>query len=232
MSAIHFKVSHGATRETRLVSFAVHPAPTWANLASQIQQRFVLEGPPSKVIYTDGDGGEITLSTSEELAEVWSAITTDTTLVFTFQPQVPGDEHKTQPNRSSEQVVLLKSVRQAVEKDASFVHDLREVVHDVLHASRHSGHFGDPRRPHARLGTRRGGGGHGGPRSGGRHHHNHGGEKHPHSCGVENSSHGTTGSPFDGEKRTDEELREFHCSRAYRHTGKGFKRTVPPSPSF
>ncbi|BGP37170.1 hypothetical protein JCM10450v2_001076 [Rhodotorula kratochvilovae] len=172
MSSIDIKLSHGGTGETRLVSLPVQPAPSWAELAEQIQQRFALEVPPPKVTYLDDEGDEITLSTDEELAELWCANATETTLAFVFNPVERTIEDNGKHARDAEQAALLESIRKALEKDASLAHDIREVVHDVLGAPRHFRHFHHPRHPHTHFdGHRgRGRGGRGGLGKGGRHH--------------------------------------------------------------
>lgn len=166
MSTLDLKLTHADTGETRLVTFPTQPAPTWAQLVEHIKQRFALQQAPTNVIYLDEEGDEITLSSDDELEELWLASATETNLSFTFSAALQDAQGA--PARDAEQTALLDAVRAALEKDTSLAHDLREVVHDVLGAPRHFRHFHHPR---AHFGPR--GGSRGGRQGfeGGRHHY-------------------------------------------------------------
>ncbi|GAA5902840.1 hypothetical protein JCM8208_006489 [Rhodotorula glutinis] len=156
MSTIDLKLSHAVTGETRIVSLSAQPAPTWVALMQHIQQRFALDKAPTKVTYVDNDGDEITLSSDDELRELWLGSVTEPNLSLTFSVARPVDVKEHEPVRDAEQLALLDSVRVALEKDASLAHDVREVVHNVLAAPRH-GHHHHHSHPH--FGSRGNGGG-------------------------------------------------------------------------
>ncbi|GAA5844970.1 hypothetical protein JCM9279_000064 [Rhodotorula babjevae] len=194
MSTIDVKLSYAATGETRLVSLPVQPAPTWAELVQHIQQRFALTQSPTKVTYVDDEGDEITVSSDDELRELWLGSATEPNLSLTFDASVASrvgdDEHERV--RDAEQKALLDSVRDALEKDASLAHDLGKVVHDVLGPARLPHHHGH-HRPYSNFASPRGRGGRtglGGAR--GRHHERW--EMHSRSRPLEDDASSSSGS--------------------------------------
>ncbi|GAA5896999.1 hypothetical protein JCM6882_007329 [Rhodosporidiobolus microsporus] len=146
--------------ETRLLSLPAATAPTWNDFVSQVQERFALESPPTAVTYIDDDGDEITLSSDAELAELFASSAGDTSLslalVVNNAINTSSAEHAGPPPRSPETLALLKSVRQALEKDFTLAHDLRKVVHDVLGPPPRFRHFHHPRHGFAPRGGRGG----------------------------------------------------------------------------
>ncbi|GAA5850983.1 hypothetical protein JCM8547_009148 [Rhodosporidiobolus lusitaniae] len=161
MATVDVKLKH--QEEARLLSLPATQAPLWADLASQVQQRFALDSPPTALTYVDEDGDEITVSSDVELAELFNASVGETSLSFSLV--LEQDKQKDdKPARSPETVALLDNVREALKKDLTLVDDLRSVVHDVLPPPpfpphHHFRHFHHPKHGFAGFSSRGRGGG-------------------------------------------------------------------------
>lgn len=230
MSTIDVKLLHAATGQTRIVSLPTEPAPTWTDLVQHIQQRFSLEQAPTRATYVDDDGDEITLSTDDELRELWLGSAAELRLTLSFSVARLVHDHEHERVRDAEQKALLDSVRDALEQDASLAHDLREVVHDVLGAPHHP-HPRHHHHPYSHSGSRRGRSGRHG--FGGGHRHERW-ERRSRSRTLEgdSSSGDSSGSDSDTDKEQGGERR---CGPGGRRRGKHGERassSTSSSPSL
>ncbi|GAA6015632.1 hypothetical protein JCM10207_008152 [Rhodosporidiobolus poonsookiae] len=241
MASLDLKLS--LADETRLLSVPATQAPSWTDLAQQIQQRFALDQPPHALTYLDDDADEITLSSNDELAELFAASAGETVLQLTvIVNDATADAAPVE--RSAEITALLASVRTALEKDCTLASDLRSIVHDTLGAPPRFRHF---HHPHEHFGSFRGGrggmrGGRGGLGRGfgGRHRHHH------HRFEDESTSSSSESDDEDAQSVTDkqaspedEQAKEGSSRRHHKHKGrKGFKHhgrrgfPGPPPPPF
>ncbi|GAA5850927.1 hypothetical protein JCM8547_009133 [Rhodosporidiobolus lusitaniae] len=236
MATVDVKLTH--KDETRLLSLPATQAPSWTDLASQVQQRFALDSPPTALTYVDEDGDEITVSSEAELAELFSASVGETSLSFSLV--LEQDKQKDdKPARSPEMVALLDNVREALKKDLTLVDDLRSVVHDVLPPPpfpphHHFRHFHHPKHGFAGFSFRGRGGCRGGGRRGGRH------GRWEMRQPSDSSSSSSSDSEGEGESVTEKQpspanyQNEIRRKHGHERHGKGFKhRGHPfPPPSF
>ncbi|BGP29303.1 hypothetical protein JCM10296v2_001041 [Rhodotorula toruloides] len=116
---------------TRSLLLPAEPAPSWDALTAIIQQRFSLDTAPAALTYIDAHGDEITVSSSEEVAELWPAALDDGTLSFSIGAS---------QTRSStvDTGTLLASVRRALASDPSFAPELHGFVRAALRSGGHS----------------------------------------------------------------------------------------------
>ncbi|GAA5917838.1 hypothetical protein JCM6882_000836 [Rhodosporidiobolus microsporus] len=227
--------------ETRLLSLPAATAPTWNDFVSQVQQRFALEMPPTAVTYVDDDGDEITLSSDAELAELFASSAGDTSLslaiVVDNATKSSSAEPEGPPPRSPETVALLKSVRQALEKDFTLVHDLREVVHDVLGPPPRFRHFHHPKHGCSPRGGR-------GGRGRGAFHHGPGrwemrdrcrrGEKEDSASSSSSNTDSDDNDASETEKQPSPPVEGKHCrgkrSKGFKHHHHAFPAHFGPPP--
>ncbi|GEM11930.1 phox/Bem1p domain containing protein [Rhodotorula toruloides] len=106
---------------TRALVLPTETAPSWDALRVLIQQRFTFGTAPTTLSYIDADGDEITLSSSEEVAELWTVVRNGGVLSFSIG-------HHQEPTSPIDNVALLASVEKALEGDHSFGRDLRSLV--------------------------------------------------------------------------------------------------------
>ncbi|BGP05235.1 hypothetical protein OF846_000929 [Rhodotorula toruloides] len=123
---------------TRSLLLPAEPAPSWGALAGLVQQRFSLDTTPAALTYIDGQEDEITVSSSEEVAELWATALDDGPLSFNIG--------SSQTRASTiDTGTLLASVRHALESDPSLANDL----HNLIKSAGGSG--GQSRHPKGRL---------------------------------------------------------------------------------
>lgn len=114
---------------TRLLLLPTDPAPSWDALTAQIQHRFSLKATPTALFYTDIQGDEITVSSSEDLAGLWTVTPKNDALILRLGSR--------QTQSHADTANLLNFVRKAVEEDPSFARNLHRLVKS---ASRPRGH--------------------------------------------------------------------------------------------
>ncbi|BGO88799.1 hypothetical protein NBRC10512_006939 [Rhodotorula toruloides] len=109
---------------TRSLLLPAEPAPSWSALARLVQDRFGLNATPAALTYIDGQEDEITVSASEEVAELWATAFDDGPLSLSIGPS--------QTRASTiDTTTLLASVRHALESNPSMAHDLHSLVKSV-----------------------------------------------------------------------------------------------------
>ncbi|BGO98410.1 hypothetical protein JCM10021v2_002069 [Rhodotorula toruloides] len=152
---------------TRSLLLLTEPAPSWDALTALIQQRFSLDTAPAALTYIDRQGDEITVSSSDEVAELWPAAREDGTLSFSI-----GASRTRASTVDTD--TLLATVRHALESDPSLAGDLHRLAESAAGSDGHPHHHKGctpllrGHRAHSRHGETNGRFGRGGGRCGGR----------------------------------------------------------------